>query len=162
EAEQAFRDAIRLKPDYAEAHCDLGHTLQQQCDFREALEAYRRGHELGSKNPRWPFPSDRWVRQCERLLELDGQLIGILAGETTPASPGERIELARLCNFKGLHRAAARFSKEAFEAEPKLANDVGGAHRNSAACHRYNAACYTALAGCGQGQDAADLDDAER
>jgi serine/threonine-protein kinase len=129
--------------------------LQQQCEFREALEAFRRGHELGSKNPRWPFPSDRWVRECERLAELDGQLPGVLAGETTPASPGERVELARLCSFRCLQRAAARFYKEAFDAEPKLANDLGGAHR-------YSAACAAALAGCGQGKDAADLDDAER
>src|SRR5262249_32546229 len=162
EAEQACRDAIRLKKDYAEAHCNLGHTLQHQGEFRKALEALRRGHELGSKNPRWPYPSDRWVRQCERLVELDGKLPGVLAGKTTPASPGERIELARLCNSKRLYRAAARFSKEAFDAEPRLANDVGGAHRSNAACHRYNAACAAALAGCGQGKDAADLDDAER
>src|SRR5262249_49557816 len=123
--------------------------------FRKALEALRRGHELGSKNPRWPFPSDRWVRQCERLVELDGQLPGVLAGKTTPASPGERRELAGLCSLKRLHRAAARFYKEAFDAEPKLANAPGGADR-------YAAACAAALTGCGQGKDAADLDDAER
>ena len=30
------------------------------------------------------------VRDCERLVELDGRLPGFLAGQTTPASPGER------------------------------------------------------------------------
>src|SRR5262249_34405677 len=49
----------------------------------------------------------------------------------------------------------ARFSRDAFVAEPKLAEDV-------AAGTRYDAACAAALAGCGQGKDAADLDDAER
>jgi hypothetical protein len=39
--------------------------------------------------------------------------------------------------------------------EPKLAEDV-------AAGTRYAAACVAALAGCGQGKDAADLNDAER
>jgi tetratricopeptide (TPR) repeat protein len=162
EAVAEFRQALRLKEGYAESHCNLGHTLRQQGEFREALEALRRGHELGSKNPRWPYPSDQWVRQCERLVELDGQLPGMLAGKSTPASPGERIELARLCSLKRLHRAAACFYKEAFDAEPKLANDVGGAHSSTATCHRYNAACAAALAGCGQGKDAVDLDDAER
>src|SRR5262249_8666100 len=39
--------------------------------------------------------------------------------------------------------------------EPKLAEDV-------AAGTHYYAACAAALAGCGQGKDAADLDDAQR
>src|SRR5262249_28261624 len=47
------------------------------------------------------------------------------------------------------------FSREAFDAEPKLAEDM-------AAGARYAAACSAALAGCGQGKDAADLGDAER
>ena len=57
ESEQAFRDAIRLKPEYAEAQCNLGCALRQQGEFREALEALRRGDQLGSKDPRWPYPS---------------------------------------------------------------------------------------------------------
>ena len=54
------------------------------------------------------------MRQCERLVELDEKLPGILEGKTTPASPDERIELAELCSFKRLNRAAARFYEEAF------------------------------------------------
>jgi hypothetical protein len=95
------------------------------------------------------------VRQCERLLELDEQLPAFLEGKITPAGPGERIELAVLCSLKGLHRAAVRFYEEAFAAQPKLAGYLNPGHR-------YNAACAAALAGCGQGQDAAKLDDKER
>jgi len=39
--------------------------------------------------------------------------------------------------------------------KPRLANDLD-------AGHRYNGACAAALAGCGQGKDAAKLDDKER
>ena len=85
-AADSIRQALARQPDYAEAHCDLGHTLQQQCEFREALEAYRRGHELGSKNPRWPYPSALWVRQCERWVQLDARLPAILRGEAKPAN----------------------------------------------------------------------------
>ena len=46
-----------------------------------------------------------------------------------------------------LNCAAARFYEEAFAAQPKLADDLGAAHR-------YNAACAAALAGCGQSKDA--------
>jgi hypothetical protein len=82
-------------------------------------------------------------------------LPGILRGDTRPASPAECIELADLCSHKRLHRAEARFYKEAFDAQPKLVDDLD-------AEHRYNAACAAALAGCGQGQDADEVDDTER
>jgi tetratricopeptide (TPR) repeat protein len=155
EAIAEYRAAIRLKADFPETHNGLGNALKQRGEFRQALEELRRGHELGSKDPRWPYPSARWVRQCERLVELDEQLPGLLAGTTTPAGPAERIELAGLCSLKRLHRAAARFYGEAFAAQAALADDLGAAHR-------YNAACAAALAGVGQGQDARDLDEKGR
>jgi serine/threonine protein kinase/Flp pilus assembly protein TadD len=155
EAIAAFREAIRLKKDYALAHCNLGRALQQQGEFRQALEALRRGHELLSKDARRRSLSAQRVRECERLVELDGQLPAFLEGKGTPASSAERLELAGLCALKRLNRAAVRFYADAFAAQPKLAEDLG-------APHRYNAACAAALAGCGQGKDANQLDDAER
>ncbi|HJT76540.1 MAG TPA: tetratricopeptide repeat protein, partial [Gemmataceae bacterium] len=155
EAIAEYREALRLKMDCPEAHCNLGSLLREKGQFREALEETRRGHELGSKNPRWPYPSALWVRQCERLVELDGRLPGFLDGKRTPASPAERIELAKFCVRKRLYRAAVRFYAEAFAAETRLSEDLGAADR-------YNAACAAALAGCDQGQDADRLDETER
>jgi tetratricopeptide (TPR) repeat protein len=155
EAIAYFQEAIRLKKDFAEAQFNLGRVFKQKGQFREALEELRSSHEIGSRNPRWAYPSAQRVRECERLIELDEKLPGILEGKTTPASPDERIELAGLCALKRLHRAAARFCEEAFAAQPALASNLG-------AFHRYNAACAAALAGCGQGQDADKLDDRER
>jgi tetratricopeptide (TPR) repeat protein len=147
----AFREAIRLNKDFAEAHCNLGHALERKGEFRQALEAYRRGHQLGSRNRNWPYPSDEWVRKCQRLVDLDRRLPSILDGTTKPANPAERIELAWLCSLKCFHRAAARFYDEALTAEPKLVSP-----------NRYNAACAAALAGCGQGKDADKVDENER
>jgi serine/threonine-protein kinase len=150
-----YRQAIALDPDYAFAHCNLGLALwRYQGEFRQALEELRRGHELGAKDSRWRYPSAQWVRQCERLVELDTRLPDFLAGNATPASPAERIELAGLCSLKRLHGAATRFYEQAFAADPKLAEHVDA--------HRYNAACAAALAGCGQGKDADQLEDSER
>jgi serine/threonine protein kinase/tetratricopeptide (TPR) repeat protein len=146
-----FREAIRLKKDSPHAHCNLGFALRRQGEFRMALEEMRRGHELGSKDPRWPYPSAQWVQQCEREVELDPRLPDFLAGKATPASPDEGIALAELCVNKELNRAAVRFFKEAFAAQPKLADDLD-------AGHRYNAACAAALAGCGKGKDTDKLD----
>jgi hypothetical protein len=54
------------------------------------------------------------------------------------------------------HYAAAQcFYGAAFAAEPKLAENLN-------AQHRYNAACAAARAGCGQGEDAAQLDEQKR
>jgi serine/threonine protein kinase/Flp pilus assembly protein TadD len=140
-----YRKALALQPDHAEAHCNLGIALERQGEFAAALVELRRGHELGSKRPRWQYDSADWVRRCQRLAELDARLPGILAGKATAAGAGERIDLAQICSFKQLHRAAARFYAEAFAAEPALVDD---------ASNRYDAACAAALAGCGRGKDA--------
>src|SRR5262249_5480753 len=56
--------------------------------------------------------------------------------------------------FARRYALAARLYAEAFAADPGLADDVR-------AGHRYGAACAAVLAGCGQGEDAAVLDDGE-
>src|SRR5262249_23671964 len=113
-AEAAYREVIRLKPDYAEGHCNLGQLLREAGRFREALDELRRGDELGSRIPGWSNPSAKWVRQCERLVELEGRLPALLAGTATPANAGECLELADLCGVKRLHGAAVRFYEDAF------------------------------------------------
>ena len=57
--------------------------------------------------------------------------------------------------YKRLHGASARLWQEAFALDPRPAS-------NLAAGHRYNAACAAALAGCGKGADAAQLDEVQR
>ena len=42
EAVAAYREAIRLKPDHAEAHCNLAKQLQIQGKYGESLAAYER------------------------------------------------------------------------------------------------------------------------
>jgi tetratricopeptide (TPR) repeat protein len=155
QASACYQKAIVLDPKYAEAHCNLGFLLQERGQFTEALATLRRGHQLGSQRPRWSYPSAQWVKQAERLVQLDAQFPKILQRAAQPASAAERIEYAQLCQYKKLYAAAARFCADAFIAEPKLADDLR-------AEHRYNAACYAALAGAGQGGDAAQLDGVER
>jgi serine/threonine protein kinase/Flp pilus assembly protein TadD len=156
EAETAFRQAIRLKPDFPPAHCNLGQVLLAQGRFAEALEAIRKGHALGSKLPGWPYPSAGWVRDAERLADLDARLPQFLKGEAQPAGDQERLALAQICQqHKQLFAASARWYAEVFAAQPELADALPTRLR-------YNAACAAALAGCGQGKDAAGLDDKER
>jgi serine/threonine-protein kinase len=145
-AAQAYREAIRLDPEYPEAHCNLGHDLRRQGRYAEALEELRRGHALGSKRPDWTYKSAEWVRRAERQASLEAKLPAILRGEAPPADANERLELAPMCYYKGLHAAASRLWSEAFAAEPSLADDLKSGHR-------YSAASSAAMAGCGRSQD---------
>jgi tetratricopeptide (TPR) repeat protein len=156
EAEAAYQEELRPQPDFPEAHCNLGVVLRRQGRFAEALASLKRGHELGSKQPGWRYPSAQWVRQAEQLVALDAKLPKCLKGEAEPADAGECIGLARLCQqYKKRYAAAARFYAEAFTSEPKQADDLRSQDR-------YNAACAAALACCGQGEDADKLAEPER
>jgi serine/threonine-protein kinase len=150
-----FRRAAEIDPDHAEAHCNLGHVLREQGRLVEALPELRRGHELGSKRPGWEYPSAEWLRECERLVELDRRLPDVLAGRVEPG-PAERVEFAGLCQvYRGRHAAAVRLYAEAFAAAPKLAADP----RQQL---RYDAACSAALAAAGKGEDAKGMPDRAR
>jgi serine/threonine-protein kinase len=152
----SYRRAIALKPDYPEALCNLGLVLNRQGRFMKGLAPLRRGHELGSQRPNWSYPSAKWVHETERLVTLDAKLPKVLAGELQPADAAERIALAELCReYKKRYAAAARLYAEAFAEQSKFAENVN-------LTHCFDAAAAAALAGCGQGEDAAQLDEKER
>jgi serine/threonine protein kinase/Flp pilus assembly protein TadD len=156
EAVAQYRKVIRAADDFAEAHCNLGRALMQQGKFREAAAALRRGHELGSQIPHWPYPSAQWVGLAERLAELEPRLPRLLEGRDQPADAAERLTLADYCQqSQQRYAAAARWYAEAFAADPMLPADP-------ATGRRYDAACAAALAGCGQGRDSLGLGETER
>jgi serine/threonine protein kinase/Flp pilus assembly protein TadD len=155
EAIAAFRKAIEIDGNSPEFHGGLSMALRQRGELREALAEMRRAHELPGKQPDWAAQTAKWVRECERLVELDERLPMLLSGKAKTASPDEGIEVAEICMRKQLNRAAVRFYGEAFTpVSPRTAPLIGA--------HRYNAACAAALAGCGQGKDADKLGDEER
>ncbi|MHB1424757.1 MAG: tetratricopeptide repeat protein, partial [Gemmataceae bacterium] len=154
EAEAAYLKAMVHHPDYAEAHCNLGEILVGQGRFTEALASYQRGHELGSKQPGWRYPSLQWVRNAERMVGLEKKLPAVLQGEASPANADDVTTLAWMCrqSYQKRYAASARLYAGAFSAEPKLAADLDQQHR-------YSAACSAALAAAGQGEDARLLPD---
>jgi tetratricopeptide (TPR) repeat protein len=155
EAIAEYREDVRLEAGYAMAHKNLGVALRNKGQFVEALTHLRRSYELGLKGRRRNGASAELVKHCERLVELDGRLPAILSGKEQPAGAIERAEYAEVCHIKHLYAATARLYGEAIMAKPDLvASPVNGV--------RYNAACAAALAGCGAGEDAARLTDADR
>jgi tetratricopeptide (TPR) repeat protein len=152
-----YRAAIGLKKDFAEAHLNLGIIHLHQGRFQDAVEEFRRGHEIGSRRPDWDrLRSARLLRDAERMAALAPRLPALLKGAAQPKDAGERLTLALIC---GLHKkcyvAATHWFGEAFIAEPRLAADLDTTRRSCAAC-------FAALAGTGQGKDAAALDEGQR
>src|SRR5262249_15071894 len=133
EAIREYQAALAIDAKYAMAHCNLGHTRMRQGRFTDALAALKTGHELGSRRA-------DWTDEPERLVQPDARLSKVLSGERPPADAAETLGFARICQYKQLNAAAARFWAEAFAAEPKQADDLR-------ARLRYDAACAAALAG---------------
>ncbi len=79
----------------------------------------------------------------------------VLAGTVQPANHRERLRVIALCKWQHRYATAARFYRDAFAADPSLADDV-------TAGHRYDAACCQLWAAAGQGSDAGPLDEPAR
>jgi serine/threonine-protein kinase len=101
---------------------------------------------------------DHWIwhvlrREAEALIFPS--TAAFLEGKHQPQDNVERLALLGVCRFKNLNCTLARLYSEALAADPNLADDPH-------VSHRYNAACAAALAGCGLGEDAGKLSEAER
>jgi tetratricopeptide (TPR) repeat protein len=155
EAEAAYRKAVGLKPDLAPAYNNLGLVLMRQFQFDKAGLALKKAAELFPANDPHRETARRLQRSCLRYAILDARRPGFLRGTEKPADAAEQLDLAQLYVLKQHYAAAARSFRDAFTAEPKLAEAVPEATR-------YDAACAAALAGGGQGKDAGSLGDKER
>jgi len=146
-AEAEYRKALQFKPNYAPAHRSLSRALLEQGRFADALEAARRWQQEVPLGEAPEKTAAREVRDCERVVELDGKLPAVLKGGAPVSSAHVRLEYGRLCRCKKLYGAAVRFYSAAFAADPKLAESLS-------TDNRYYAACGAAPAACGQGEDA--------
>jgi Flp pilus assembly protein TadD len=155
EAVASYRKGISLDGRYAEAHCSLGLALMVQGEFAKARKSLKRGHELGSGQPNLRARSALWVKQCERMISLEGKLPAVLKGDAVPKNSNTCLGLAEMCRYKKRYRDAVRFWADAFRLEPTLVQEYGPHYR-------YKAARDAALAAAGKGRPAADESDRGR
>jgi serine/threonine-protein kinase len=153
EAFACFRKAIALQPRYAVAHGALGQALMQQGQYDQAQQSLRRGLALLPANHPLRDGTSQLLRQCQQLLDTDSHLKAFLAGKGAPADPAVQVQMAVLAQkpFNHLPLTAAGLYRDAFARQPHFAAD-----------HRYKAACAAALAGCGKGKDAGQIDDQQK
>jgi len=151
----SYRDAIRLREELAEAHYFLGHGYRRTGDYEKALASYRRSQALGKKWKRkeWPYPSARWIAECERCVTLERKLEPVLAGRAEAADADEAVTLAKIAYGKKRYGASARLFQRAFEMKATV---------KRGSVNLYFAAFCAVLAGCSQGRDASDFDAAAR
>lgn len=100
-------------------------------------------------------PKDERANNNLSAALSEANLPAFLKGEFEPSDNTERLGLAGVCYPKKLFKTAVDLYVAAFAADPKLVDD-----RQTQ--HAYNAACNAALASAGQGEDAIQLDDADR
>ena len=124
EAIAACRTALRLKADFPEARFSLALALRGQGQFAEAVDEMRKARDLAPKDSDLSRQIVHTLAAAERQAALVSRLPAIVAGEARPRDAGEMVDLAQICVIKGLHGAAARFWAEAFQANPKIADDV--------------------------------------
>jgi serine/threonine-protein kinase len=155
EAERAIAEALRVCSAYDCFVLTQAEVRRAQGRFADSLDAFRRGHKLHQKAWQLKWPTEQWIKEAERRVELDKQWPDIQKGERKPASAAEYAEFGHLCVYKGLFAASARLYQQAFSFNVKLADDLG-------AGHRYEAARAAAMAGCGHDAENDNLDDTAR
>jgi serine/threonine-protein kinase len=154
EAVDAFRESLRLDPQFPHARAGLAHALLARGDLSAAMAA---ADTVDSgRLPRGPRPPEvAHFRNAEQWLALDARLPDLLRGRDRPADAAEGAAFAQLCASKHLNATAARLWADAFAARPGLADDPK-------AEARYQAARAAALAGLGHGHDQPPPDAAAR
>src|SRR5262249_29323640 len=139
-----YRKAVKIDPKFVALYSNLGTTLWAKGRFVEALAVYREWQNVAGQNPKSKEEATRAVTHAERLVELDRTLPRFRKGDQKPPDANQALLLRYVCSCKEMHAASVRFARDAFAADPKLAE-------NLETRERYNAACSAALAGCGTG-----------
>jgi serine/threonine-protein kinase len=180
EAVPLLRQSAALLPNRAGPRLTLAMAQFQsgsQKEARHTLAAAVRAYNW--KSPQADHTT-AWVshvlrREAEALLLPN--LPAFLRGDYRPRDNDERLAFVGVCQFQGRYAAAARLCADAFEADPKLADNLTTECRYRTLREelpeddrtdpletegRYLAARCAALAGAGIGKDGASLSPAER
>ncbi len=152
EAIVCYQEVIKLNPQFPQAYVNLAMIYQDTGAIAEAHQAFKKGHQLGSKLQGWPDWIGPRVKELERPAELDKKLPAILAGRAQPKNAAELMDLADLCRIhKRMPAAAAGLFGRAFAMDAKLPS-----------AGQYRAACSALAAASGDGKDVDKLNELDK
>lgn len=158
EAMAVLRGVVAIDPNNGPANLNLGRFLERTGSLAEALVCWRRAEAAwrGAQDPfgrTWHQKVVPMIAAAEAQLGKQDELLALAREGRTSDDADDFVQAARLVRNRGDHPLAARTYERGFAAFPQLL---------TVRPHRYNAACEAALAGCGRGEPAAALADAER
>ncbi len=148
-----YRMATDLDPKYVNAHKNLATALFAKRDSEGAVRHLRIAIDLDPTDADAHYNLAAALYQKRQVDQAIHHLRTVI--KLQPKDVQAHYNLGNILKEKGNFPEAIRYYQAALDLNPKL-----GDHLRLQ--HRYNAACAAALAGCGQGEDAAKLDDKER
>ena len=124
ESIQMFSNATKIKPDYAEAHFNLGVVLKESGQIENAIKSYNNAISF------FPKYFDAYNNLGNALKEIgryeESIQCYIKAIEIRPNSPEVNFNVARVCQSNNLLADAVNYYQEAIALNP----DFGQAHNN--------------------------------
>jgi tetratricopeptide (TPR) repeat protein len=124
-AEADFRRAIEIAPDYADAYPQLGQSLIERGQYRDAIAPLTRALEL---NTTWGPAFQQYlrtaIRDAGRLAGLVPLLAGIRSGQFRPETGRDAADFAIVCDAHGHLGVALRLYERAFELDPALEKET--------------------------------------
>jgi tetratricopeptide (TPR) repeat protein len=136
-----------------EEYRNLAWIHAQRGDYPRVVSLLEQAHEIGSRW--WCFSSANSVEDWRSIAERTDHFLALLDGRATSEDGIELRQAATLGYFRHRHVAAERLWRAAFAVQPAMADDPRR-------MNRYQAARAAALAGCGRGEGAAELDEEAR
>ena len=114
-AEAAFREAIRIQPDYADAHNNLGNLLAGTGDFQQARYHFEASLRIRPGDARTRYKFAMALRRVRQFDEAQRQLEDSLRAD--PELADARLVLAQMLVAKGQTQAAIPHLQKASAAQ---------------------------------------------
>ena len=137
--------------------CNMGQALIYEGRFDDAIDAVRRGHEMGAAIEGWKAPSAMWLARFEEYARLAGRLDSVAGLDRPPEDDGEIWKWAGAAALAGRHATAARWFRRVHGPDATFPPG-SGLHQWAGRFVAAGAAVHAAAAD----GDAARLDEASR
>jgi tetratricopeptide (TPR) repeat protein len=118
EAEEFFRSAVKIRPDFVEAHNNLGTMLRWRGYFDDSEKALRQALKLNPRHIEARINLGMTLALSSRFREAKGHFKKVL--KIRPRDPEALFGLGQLAGIEGRFDESEKFLKRALENRPKM------------------------------------------